>query len=87
MENKRNQNFDNFNGTQSLCIRFSLYSQIKSIWRGVLNMRNINIGGKNPTNINYANIGNTVKSIDTTKYYQTIFEQWLQVHQKLRKML
>lgn len=34
-------------------------------------MRNINISGKNSTNINHANIGNTVKFIDAIKYYQT----------------
>ena len=30
----------------------------------------INIGGKNPTNISFANIGNQITFLDTIKYFQ-----------------
>ena len=36
------------------------------MWR----TKQFNIGGKNLTNVPYANIGNQVKFIDTIKYYQ-----------------
>ena len=34
------------------------------------NKRDVTIGGKNPTHINFANIGNKVMFIDTIKYFQ-----------------
>ena len=43
---------------------------IKRIKAGIWRTRDISIGGKNPTNINFANIGNQVVFIDTTKYFQ-----------------
>ena len=36
------------------------------VWR----TKQLNIGGTNLTNVQYANIGNQVKSIDTMEYYQ-----------------
>ena len=35
--------------------------------------KQFNIGGMNLTNVQYANIGNQVKLIDTIKYYQQSF--------------
>ena len=32
--------------------------------------RDISIGGRNPTDINFANIGNQIAFIDTIKYFQ-----------------
>ena len=36
------------------------------VWR----IKQLNIGAKNLTNVEYANTGNQVKFIDTMKYYQ-----------------
>ena len=37
-----------------------------SVWK----IRDITIGGKNPTDINFASIGNQVQVINTIKYFQ-----------------
>ena len=37
---------------------------------GVWRTKDITIGGKNPTDINFASIGNQVKFLDTIKYFQ-----------------
>ena len=37
---------------------------------GVWRTRDLNIGGKNPIDINFANIGNQVLFLDTIKYFQ-----------------
>ena len=43
---------------------------LKVLRGGVWKTRDITIGGKNPTNINFANIGNKVMFIDTINYFQ-----------------
>ena len=43
---------------------------LKGLRAGVWKKRDITIGGQNPTNINFANIGNKVIFIDTIKYCQ-----------------
>ena len=43
---------------------------LKGLRAGVWKTSDISIGGKNPTNINFSNIGNQVIFIDTIKYFQ-----------------
>ena len=50
--------------------KFDLFFLLKNIRLSVWRTKDINIGGKNLTDINYANIDN-FKFIDTVKYYQT----------------
>ena len=50
--------------------RFDFFFLLKGLRAGVWKTRDISIGGKNPTNINFANIGNQVIFIDTIKYFQ-----------------
>ena len=45
---------------------------LKGLRLGVLRTRNVSIEGTNLTNINFANISNQIKFIDTLKYYQQI---------------
>ena len=49
---------------------FLFFFLIKGLRAAVWKTRDIVIGGKNPTDINFANIGNQVQFIDTTKYFQ-----------------
>ena len=50
--------------------RFDFFFFLKRLRAGVWKIRDITIGGKNPTNINFANIGNKVIFIDAKKYFQ-----------------
>ena len=50
--------------------RFDFFFLFKGLRAGVWRTRDLNIGGKNPTDINFANIGNQVLFIDTVKYFQ-----------------
>ena len=43
---------------------------MKGLRAGVWKTRDITIGGKNPTDINFASIDNQVQFIDTIKYFQ-----------------
>ena len=43
---------------------------MKGLRSGVWRTRDITIGGKNPTSINFASIGNQIQFIDTIKYFQ-----------------
>ena len=54
--------------------KFDLYFFLKNIRLSVWRTRDINIGGNNLTDINFASIDN-FKLIDTMKYYQTSLEQ------------
>lgn len=47
-----------------------LIFMIKRLRAGVRKTRDIVIGGQNPTDINFAHIGNQVQFIDTIKYFQ-----------------
>ena len=48
-------------------ISFFLLNVLRS---GVWRTRDITIGGKNPTNINFASIGNQTQFLDTINYFQ-----------------
>ena len=50
--------------------RFDFFFLLKGLKAGVWKTRDLNIGGKNPTDINFANIGNQVLFLDTIKYFQ-----------------
>ena len=43
---------------------------MKGLRAGVWRTRDIKIGGKNPTNINFANTGNQIMFLNTIKYFQ-----------------
>ena len=49
--------------------RFDFFFLLKGIRAGVCRRKDISVGGKNSTNINYASIGNQVMLIDTTKNF------------------
>ena len=51
-------------------LRFYFFFLLKGLRAGVWKTRDTCIGGKNLTNINFANIGNQVTFIDTIKYFQ-----------------
>ena len=50
--------------------RFGFFFLLKGLRAGVWRTRDISIGGKKPTNINFANMGNQVMFLDTIKYFQ-----------------
>ena len=50
--------------------RFDFFLFLKGIRPSVWETSGISIGGKNPTNVNFAIIRNQVKFIDTLKYFQ-----------------
>ena len=54
--------------------KFDFYFLLKNIRLSVWRTKDINIGGKNLTDINFASIGN-FRFIDTMKYYQTSLAQ------------
>ena len=60
--------------------RFDFFFLLKGLTADVWRTRDISIGGKNPTNINFANIGNQVMFLDTIKYFQqslgTLVSNW-----------
>ena len=43
---------------------------MKGLRAGVWRIRDIKIRGKNSTNINFANIGNQIMFLDTTRYFK-----------------
>lgn len=50
--------------------RYNFFFILKGLRAGVWRTRNIKIGGKNPTDINFANIANQIQFLDTIKYFQ-----------------
>ena len=50
---------------------FDIYYMVKGYRASVWETADLNMGGTNLTNMNYANISNQIKIIDTIKYYQT----------------
>ena len=50
--------------------RFDFFLFLKGLRPSVWETTDINIGGKNPTSVNFAVIQNQVRFIDTVKYYQ-----------------
>ena len=49
--------------------RFDFFFLLKGLRAGVWK-RDISIGGKNPANRNFPNIGNKIMFLDTIKYFQ-----------------
>ena len=49
---------------------FDFFLLLKGLRNGVWKTRDIVIGGKNPTDINFASIGDQVQFLDTIKYFQ-----------------
>ena len=54
---------------------FDMYFFIRRYRAAAWNSKNLNSGGTGPTRINFANINNTHKFIDTLKYYQQSLPQ------------
>ena len=52
--------------------RFDFFLFLKGLKPTVWETTDINIGGKNPTDVNFAIIQNQIRFIDTVKYYQQI---------------
>ena len=50
--------------------RFDFFFLLKGLRTGVWRTGDINIGGKNPTDISFANISNQIIFLDTIKYFQ-----------------
>ena len=50
--------------------RFDFFFLMKELRARVWRIRDIKIGDKNPTNINFANISNQIMFLDTAKYFQ-----------------
>ena len=50
--------------------RFDFFLLLKVLRAAVWKTRGIVIGGKNPTDVNFASIGNQVRFLNTVKYYQ-----------------
>ena len=50
--------------------RFDFFFLFKDLRASVWKTRDMVIGGKNATDINFASIGNQVQFVDTTKYFQ-----------------
>ena len=50
--------------------RFDFFLLLKGLTAGVWETTEIFIGGKNPTDVNFATVQNQVRFIDTIKYYQ-----------------
>ena len=47
-----------------------IFFLLKGLRAGVWKTRDIAIGEKNPTDINFASVGNQVRFLDTIKYFQ-----------------
>ena len=50
--------------------RFDFFFLLKGLRAGVWRTRDLTIGGKNPTDINFTSIGNQIQFLDTIKYFQ-----------------
>ena len=59
--------YDSCNGTQ---FRFDFFLFLKGIRPSIWETSDSSIGGKNPTDVNFAIIKNQVRFIDTVKYFQ-----------------
>ena len=64
--------------------KFDFYFMIKNLRLSVLRSKDVNIGGNNLTDINYASINN-FKFIDSIKYYQTSLSQLSETTDKVEK--
>ena len=53
-----------------ILFNFDIFFVVKDVRLCVWRTKQLNIGGMNLTNVQYANIGNEVKFVDTIKYYQ-----------------
>ena len=52
--------------------RFDFFLLAKGLRAGVWKTKDIVIGGKNPTDINFASIAQQIQFLDTIKYFQQI---------------
>ena len=50
--------------------KFQFFFLLKGLRSAIWKTQDINIGGKNPSDINFASIGNQIQFIDTLKYFQ-----------------
>ena len=50
--------------------RFEFFFLLKGLRAGVWRRKDIKIGGKNPTDVNFASIGNQIQFPDTIKHFQ-----------------
>ena len=50
--------------------RFNFFFLLKGLRAGFWRTRDLTIGGKNSTDINFASIGNQIQFLDTIRYFQ-----------------
>ena len=50
--------------------RFDFFPLLKRLRVGIWTTKDLSTGGKNPTDISFANIGNQILFLDTIKYFQ-----------------
>ena len=50
--------------------RFDFFFVLKGLRAGVWRTKDINVSGKNSTDISFGNIGNQILFLDTVKYFQ-----------------
>ena len=67
---KVRENKKKINVIAYILFRFDFFFLLKGIRAGSWRTRDISIGGKNPTDINFAHIWNQVVFIDSVKYFQ-----------------
>ena len=67
---KVRENKKKINVIAYILFRFDFFFLLKGIRAGSWRTRDISIGGKNPTDINFAHIRNQVVFIDSVKYFQ-----------------
>ena len=67
---KVRENTDKISVTAHNLFRFDFFFFLKGVRTGSWRTKDISKRGKDPTNINFANIGNQVVFIDTIKYFQ-----------------
>ena len=67
---KVRENYYNIPVVAHNLFRFDFFFLMKGMTASVWKTRDIVIGGKNPTDINFASVGHQVQFIDTIKYFQ-----------------
>ena len=50
--------------------KFDFFFLLKGLTSGVWKTKDINMGGKNPSDIHFASIGNQIQFVNTIKYFQ-----------------
>ena len=67
---KVRENIDKISVIAYNLFRFDFLFFLEGVTAGSWRTRDISIGGGNPTDINFTNIGNQIAFIDTIKYFQ-----------------